>query len=339
MKEITKAAVTVFLLSGCVANDSLPPISENHIDSSIPTNYPEIRYPKLRVNQDSQMVTASNRLADALGVEFVEWAKEINPYDYYQVRNTTVRLDYENPQAAFLDLFDRSGLLPIYDEFTNTITIYPYSMDQRVNKPHIFTPKFTRSEIQKDEVERAYKETLAKEKKALEFNYYRGFSVRETLSAWAEYSGYSGVVYYFDSRPHRLFFESNLTKSDHSIASNNIEVMHVFIAEEQERQATDLKISITVDKATNKLVFHPFEQGEELKTYEVKKTTVKDNLRQVADSYGYDLVYKATDYRIQAGFTTVLTNYIKPSVKSLVSQYPLDVEAVESSKELIIRGK
>jgi hypothetical protein len=285
------------------------------------------------------MVTASNHLADALGVEFVEWTKELNPYDFHLVRNTTIKLTYDDPQKAFLALFDRSGLLPVYDEFHNTVTIYPYSMNQRINTPHIFTPKFTRSQIQKEEVQRQYKEDLAKNRKALEYNYYRGYSVRETLSAWTEHAGYNGAIYYFNTRPHKNFLASKLETNDSSIAASDIGVMTEFIRDELDRQNLSLPISITKDAPTNKLIFHPFSTKEKVTAYEVQTTTVKDNLRQMADHYGYRLIYKATDYRIDTGFTTVLTNYIKPSIEAFLTQYPLRVETVESSKELVIRGK
>ncbi|WP_122053599.1 hypothetical protein [Vibrio sp. Evd11] len=337
MKRIAPL-ISLIAITGC-ATQPLPPIGIDPIEEITVVDYPEITYPKLSVIQDSQMVTASNNLADAVGVEFVEWAKELNPYDYYAVRNMTIRLTYEDPQIAFLDLFDRSGLLPVYDDFTNTVNVYPYSLDQRIALPHIFTPKFKRSTLQKEKVKRSYKEGLAKNNKAVEYNFYKDYTVRETLSAWAEHSGYNGAIYFFNTRPHREFFASKLVKSDSSIGRNNVDVMKEFIGYEMDRQSLNIPISITKDKATNKIIFHPFDSSEQVRAFEVKTTTVKDNLRRVADQYDYELIYNATDYRIDAGFSTVLTNYIKPSVKAFLSQYPLSIEVVESSKQLVIRGK
>lgn len=336
MNRVT-VLISMALLAGCESTP-MPPIGIDPIEDKTINGYPDITYPKLSVLQDSQMVMASNNLADAIGVEFVEWSKDLNPYDHYAVRNMTIRLTYEDPQVAFLDLFDRSGLLPVFDKGTNTVNILPYSFNDRLNVPHIFTPKFKRSRQQKEAVYRTYQEDLAKQKKAVEYNYYKGYTVRETLSAWAEHSGYDGSIYFFKSRPHREFFNSLLVKNDSTIARNNIEVMKEFIADELDRQNVNIPISVTKDEATNKVIFHPFSKGEKVEAFEVHTTTVKDNLRRIADHFGYRLVYQATDYRIDTEFTTVLTNYIKPTVDAL-HQYPLSVDPVESSKELIIRGK
>lgn len=337
MKRVA-ALFTLVLLSGCTSTPE-PPIVIDPIEDTAVIGYPEITYPKLSVLQDSQMVMASNNLADAVGVEFVEWSKDLNPYDYYAVRNMTIRLTYDDPQVAFLDLFDRSGLLPVYDKSTNTVNIVPFSLNERMTLPHIFTPKFKRSRLQKEAVQREYKEGLAKSKRATEYNYYKDFTVRETLSAWTEHSGYNGAIYFFKSRPHREFFSSQLVKNDSSIGRTDIDVMKSFIEKEMDRQSINIPVSITKDRATNKLIFHPFDSTEKVTAFEVQKTTVKDNLRRMADKFGYELVFKATDYRIESEFTTVLTNYVKPTVQAFIHQYPLDVEVVESSKELIIRGK
>ncbi|MFL7013590.1 hypothetical protein [Enterovibrio norvegicus] len=330
------------LMSGCQSVNQHHAISNAvEIDEKTPTalDYPQVSFAKMSVAAGSQTLTAANKLADELGVEFVEWAKELNPYEYYQLRSKRIELDFEEPQKPFLDLFDRSGLLPYYDNITNTVSIYPYSLNERVSAPYIFTPKFARSEKQKKAIIDAYEDDLAKRKKVLEYHYYKGFSVKETINAWAQHANYSGVVWFLNDSAHQKFTSAALQKDDSNIGVTSMDVMNTFLKSEINRQGfDDLPLTLVLDKSKNLLIVHPFARTEVVKAFEIQPSSIKYNLQKISDFYGYDLDYRASDFAVTTGYTTVLTSFVENSVNTVVQQYPLTVEVIDSTKEIIVRG-
>lgn len=328
-------------LTGC---QNTPQAIDNTNTLEMPRAVPEREYPsivlaKMRVPAGVQTLTAANKLADQLGIEYVEWAPELNPYDYYQIRAKRVSLDTENPQKAFLDLFDRSGLLPYFDHSNNTVTVYPYSLEERVKTPHIFSPKFDRVDKQVASVIDEHEDDLVNQRRAKEYHYYAGFSIRETINAWAEHASYNGVIWYLQEDKHIKFAQHQLIQNDSSIGATPLDIMNRFLNEEARiKGRTKSPFTLVVDSATNKLVVHPFGRSEPVKVFDIEASSIRRNLKSIADFYGYELDYRTKDYAVKTPYTTVLTSFVESSVKIVAQQYPLDIEVVDSTKQIIVRG-
>lgn len=301
-------------------------------------SYPTIEYAQIRIAAGSQTLTAANKLADELGVEFVEWSRELNPYQFYQHRSKRIKLDFSDPQGAFLSLFDRSGLLPVYDQTINTVTIFPFSLDSQVNQPHIFTPQFDRSKRQREEIERANEQILVSQNRAIEYHYYKGFTVKETVDAWAKHASFKSVVWYFNEATYLTFLDDEIKKNDFTVGRSPLDVIGKFIESEKVRQNRDLLITATLEAQTNRLILHPFSPKEIVRTFDVRPTSTKHNLLNIAKFYGYELDYRAQDYQIPTGYITVLSQYTEKSIEEVIQQYPLELEVVDSAKKIIVRG-
>ncbi|MDF9399144.1 hypothetical protein [Vibrio sp. 1180_3] len=346
MKKLALLYLVGGILTGCatttstdskneeVANTNTPLIGE-----SIPMEFPTVEFAQLRVLAGSQTLTAANKLADELGIEFVEWTQELNPYEYQQLRSKRINLNFSDPQSAFLELFDRSGLLPIYDEKNNAVTIYPFSLNERLQQPHIFTPKFDRSEAQRKEIEKANDLELVKKQGALEYHYYKDFSVKDTIDAWANHANFDGVVWYFKDTAHENFLLQKIPKTDFVVGGTPMSVITKFINEELIRQNSHVTVTAVHEVTTNKLILHPFSKNEVVRSFDVEATTTRLNLARIASFYGYTLEYKAKDYQIFTPYTTVLTQYAKSSMETVIQQYPLDIEVIDSTKRIIVRGR
>ncbi len=344
----------ILLLSGAIigCQSTTPVEPENHTESNEGNGshfimdkteqerspYPTIEYAQIRISAGSQTLTAANKLADELGVEFVEWSRELNPYQFYQHRSKRIKLDFADPQGAFLSLFDRSGLLPVYDQTINTVTIYPFSLDSQVNQPHIFTPQFDRSKKQREEIERANEQRLVRQKRAIEYHYYKGFTVKETVDAWAKHASFKSVVWYFNEPTYLSFLDNEIKKNDFTVGRSPLDVISKFVESEKVRQNRDLMITATLEAQTNRLILHPFSSKEIVRSFEVRPTSTKHNLMNIAKFYGYDLDYRAQDYQIPTGYITVLSQYTEKSIEEVIQQYPLELEVVESAKKIIVRG-
>lgn len=313
-------------------------VNANPDSDKVDGNFPSIEFAKINVVAGTQTLTAANKLADELGVEFVEWTNELNPYEFYQLRSRRVRLNFEDPQAAFLELFDRSGLLPVYEKSQNTVTVYPYSMTQRLTTPHIFTPKFDRSERQQEQFKAEHEAELVKAKKLIEYNYYKDFTVQETVNAWAKHANYAGVVWFLDSATYGNFLSEKLKKSDFNVGPTPISVMNNFIDDEKVRQSrTNLPLSLVYEASTKKLIIHSMAQNEIVKSFDVKPTSLKENITEIGKFYGYTVTYDAPNYQIQTPYSTVLSRFIKRSVDAVAQQYPVVIEVIESSKNIIVK--
>lgn len=340
MKSNLSAIALTLVITGCqsapeVLIDATPPEIND-----VAREYPQVTFAKLSVPAGAQTLTAANKLADELGVEFVEWATELNPYEYHQLRSKRVNLNFEEPQKAFLELFDRSGLLAHFDEATNAVTIYPFSMESRVAAPHIFTPKFERSAKQTAQIIEAHEDKLVSQRKVIEYHYYEGYTVQETINAWAKQANYSGVVWYLNDQPDIEFTQAVLPKTDSNIGQSSLVVMNNFLTDEAERQSmASQPLTLVVDASKNLLIVHPFARTEIVRAFEIEPSSVKYNLQNIAQFYGYDLDYRAQDYGIPTSYITVLSSFVEKSVKTVVQQYPLDIEVVDSTKKIIVRGK
>ena len=307
-------------------------------NSRVLTEFPSIEYAKLDVLAGSQTLTAANKLADELGIEFVEWTKELNPYEFYQLRSRRIRLNFDDPQSAFLELFDRSGLLPVYDKSLNTVTVYPFSMAQRMSTPHIFTPKFDRSERQQEQFQKEYEQELVKQKKLLEYHYYKNFTPQQTINAWADHANFNGVIWFLDTDTYQDFLTEPLKKSDYNVGATILDVMNTFLTQEKERQAKEsLPLTLVYEPSSKYLIVHPYAQNEVVRTMEIKPTSLKDNIERIGKFYGFHVSYEAPNYQIQTGYTTVLTRFIKNSIDVVAQQYPVTIEVIESSKNIIVK--
>ncbi len=339
---MTRRILSIAVATLLTACQSTAPIQEEVSETSPvqeEQEYPQVEFAKLNVVQGSQTLTAANKLADELGIEFVEWAKELNPYDYYQLRSKRITLDFDNPQSAYLELFDRSGLLPIYQASTNTVTIYPFSLNERVSAPHIFTPQFARSQAQQKQLQKQYETDLARNNKVLEYHYYQGFTVKDTIDAWAEHANLNGVIWFLDDPVYSRFLNAKLQKSDFNVGSTPMEVMTKFIEDEKRRQSqSGLNVSLVVEQSSNKLIVHPYSRKEIVKSFEIQPGSVRHNLSRIADFYDYTLKYRGANFEVPTGYTTVLTSFVRNSVQAVVNQYPISIEVVDSTKEIIARG-
>ncbi|MGR5296801.1 hypothetical protein ACPV5U_24305 [Vibrio mediterranei] len=300
--------------------------------------YPTIEYSQIRIASGSQTLTAANKLADELGVEFVEWARDLNPYQYYQHRSKRINLNFADPQGAFLSLFDRSGLLPVYDQSINTVTVFPFSLDSQVNQPHIFTPQFDRSKKQREEIERDNSQNLAGKNRAIEYHYYKGFTVKQTVDAWAKHANFKSVVWYFNEPTYLSFLDNEIQKNDFTVGRSPLDVISKFLESEKKRQNRDLLITATLETQSNRLILHPFSSSEIVRSFEVRPTSTKHNLVNIAKFYGYDLDYRAKDYQIPTGYITILSQYTEKSIEEVIQQYPLKIEVVDSVRKIIVRG-
>lgn len=336
-KALAHLLLPLTLLMGCQNAPKQEPQTE--VINPIP-QYPTIAFTKMKVVSGSQTITAANRLADELGVEFVEWSKGLNPYEYYQLRSKRINLTYDDPQAAFLELFDRSGLLAHYEKNNNAVVIYPYSLDIRLNTPHIFTPKFERSEKQEKQIVEAYEDDLVGKRKAIEYHYYTGYTIKDTFDAWANYANYKGVIWYIQDNDQVDFLYSKLKKDDSVIGSSPFNVLTTFIKGEMDRSAESIPaISISLDQQRKLLIVHPYHESELVRAFDIEPSSVKYNMKRIADFYGYSLDYRAQDYEVLTGYTTVLSTYTEESINNFLQQYPLQIEIIDSTKKIIVRGK
>lgn len=342
--KYTTAALVMIILAGCQSRPQHVDIIISDEQFDIPKTdyireYPQVIYPRMSVPVGSQTLTAANRLADELGVEFVEWSQDLNPYEYHQLRSKRIKLNYSDPQASFLELFDRSGLLAHYNSELNAVTIHPFSMEERVNTPHIFTPKFERSERQSIEAISRYQSDLARRNQAIEYHYYSGFTVKETINAWAEAASLKGVVWFLNSDQQINFVDAALEKNDSTIAATPLSVMTAFINEEMTRQNRQISLSLVIDQERDLLIVHPYSINEPVKAFDIETGSIRHNLRNIADFYGYTLDYRAIDYAVSIPYTTVLTSYAEPSINTVISQYPIEIEVIDSTKRIIVRNK
>ncbi|WP_199438328.1 hypothetical protein [Vibrio owensii] len=332
------------LLTGCVVS---PPDVSKGDEVKLPSEYVNLlevlEYPAvasdfIKIRAGSQTLLTANTLADSLGVEFVEWNYALNPYDYTHKRNVLVDLHYKDPQRSFLKLFQGSGLLPYYDEKLNTVHIHPYSMGaKKVNQPTIFTPLFEQAQKHVEASIQSEKERLSKGW----FKYfgYEGYTVKSTVNAWAQHAGYSSVIWFIQKPFQQQFLNSELVKDDFYVGAQPFDAIESFIDSEIERQKKGFELSVNYEADTNRLIIHPYRDDEQIKSFEIEATSVESNLERLAEFYGYDLEYLATDYRVPTPYITVLGDYLSTSLSVVLDGYPLKVEMIESTKIIKVRDK
>lgn len=338
---------TLLLLAGCA--NRAERLSPQQLQSSdglwlkknvLGPAYPDVEYTTLMVPRGSQTITAANKLADELGIEFVEWDNRLNPYAYKQQRSENIRLNFDDPQSSFLQLFERSGLLPLYKSDINTITIYPFSAKELIDKPTIFTPMFTRSAIQRDRIQTERTKQIAAEEHWHQYYYYRGFTIKDTIDAWAKHAGYSSVVWYVNDPRTTQFLFNKVDKEDSCIGKQPIDVIRKFITDQKNIHLdNDIVLSAVVEPKTNRLLMIPYAENEAVQSFNVEATNVKSNLKRAAQTYGYTILYNATNYDVPIPYVTVLSRFVHTSISDLIQQYPLDIEVIDSSKIIKITNR
>lgn len=336
-------AIAITSITGCASNKEIP-LTENQknlwvdtVSSQVALDYPTVEKEQLEVVSGTQSITVANALADRLGVEYIEWSPNLNPYTYKQTRNQLITLDYMNPQRSFLELFANSGLLPLYDNVDRTITIHPYSLQNSddLNQPFVFTPMFDRSIEERKEVLAMQKERLSKT--WLKYHYYKNYTIQETVNAWANQSSIGSVVWYLQDKQEVSFVTSKLAKDDYEIGQKPIEVINKFLKTELKRQNENLRVSAYLEKGTNRLVIHPLISSENIMTFDVEASDVRSNLTRIAKVYGYELEWQATNYKVRTPYVTVLTDFVERSIERTIQQYPLSIEVIESTKVIKIK--
>ncbi|ANO35337.1 hypothetical protein A6E01_19175 (plasmid) [Vibrio breoganii] len=349
MRITLMAGVVALMLSGCSTTalydfESFPVFkgeasSEEHADVPLAVNlYPQVEKEFFEVSSGALTVLAANMLADKLGVEFVEWHHSLNPYEFTQRRHQVFDLEYENPQAGFLALFDRSGLLPFYDSKTNTVFVHPYSMQlSNVNQSTVFTPLFDQARAGRKDVEDARKARLAAS--WLKYNYYEGYTLHQTISAWSKHAGYSSLVWYLPREKYADLLDYQFAESDYEVGRNSLHAIQNLIRTSLQETESDLLVSAHHEEDTNRLIIHPYHSTERLVTFEVEPTSVKSNLLRMADFYGYTLEYLATDYAVTVPYVTVLSRFMGESVGVVAEGYPVSIQTIESSKVIRVRNK
>lgn len=342
MKRIILSVLAV-MLAGCTSSKQIQPNAAQLTPTVVNTKqlsanpYPVVEKEQLEVQSGTQTITVANALADRLGVEYIEWSPSLNPYSYKQTRNQLITLDYRNPQNSFLELFSNSGLLALYDNIDRTVTIHPYSLQDSdsINKPFVFTPMFDRSIEERKQVLAMQKERLSKQ--WLKYHYYRGYTIQETVNAWAANASIKSVVWFLQSDAEVAFVQSTLPKDDYEIGKLPIDVIQKFLRSQLERQNSSLRITATLEKGTGRLVIHPLIKTESLKTFDMRSTSVKENMNRIAKIYDYKLDWKAVDYKVPTPYVTVLTSFVQRSISQAFQQYPYEIEVVDSTKIIKVR--
>lgn len=331
------------VLTGCVIAPNVAMEEDKNLPSEYVNLLEALEYPSvatdfMKIRSGSQILLTANTLADRLGVEFVEWNYALNPYEYGHQRNVLVDLHYQDPQRSFLKLFQGTGLLPYYDEKQNTVHIHPYAIGAKnVNQPTIFTPLFEQAQKHVEQSRQSEKERLAKDW----FKYfgYQGYTLKNTVNAWAQHAGYSSVVWFVQKPHQQQFLNSKLVKDDFYVGAKPFNVISNFIDSELERQKKGFDLSVNFEPDTNRLIIHPYRKDEQIKSFEIEATSVESNLERIADFYGYDLEYLATDYRVPTPYITVMGDYLSTAMGVVLDGYPLKVETIESTKIIKVRDK
>jgi hypothetical protein len=290
---------------------------------------------QLQITKGANTITAANALANEFGVRFVEWDEHLNPYSYRQPRNQLVSLNTNDPQAAFLQLFDNTNLLAVYDDVKNTVTIRPFGMSNagQGQADFVFTPMFEYAELEKET-------SLLKNAmvgKVYEYHYYKGFNVRETVNAWAKKAGANGIIWRLQTPSEVEFTKARFEKDGIELSAEPIENIGKLVVKQQQNMGSYLGIKVMYEKESKLVIVHSMEDDSNIRSFDVQKTTLKSNLQRLAQSYGYSIEYSANDYYIKTPYITAVNDYIKRSVQHVAQQYPLSVEVIESTKIIQIR--
>ena len=321
--------------SSLKVDNALPNSEEKYNHTINKAEYPKISFEQLRITKGTNTLTAANYLADEFGINYVEWDSSLNPYSFSQPRNQLLDINRENPQLSFLQLFDKSGLLALYKAEENTVYIHPFSMSlsDQGSGSFVFSPMFKEA-IDEENLSHYKNKNITK---VIKFNYYDGYSIRETISAWAKESNIASVIWLLQNDEHVDFVDEMVETDGSVIDVTPVNIMTKFIESKRKEDAPALTINLYHETATNRIVIHPFDSSQPLITFKVNRTTVKENLLSMAKLYGYDLQYDARDYIIKTPYITALTNYIPRSVNHLIQQYPLESEIIESTKIIKIK--
>ncbi|MGR5347511.1 hypothetical protein [Vibrio mediterranei] len=341
----TGLLLSVLAISGCsiMTERSFHVVKEPVTPSEYVNLHADLQYPMvatdfMEIKSGSQMLLTANSLADKLGVEFVEWHYSLNPYEFSHLRNLLVDINYWDPQASFLALFSRTGLLPFYDAKQNTVFVHPHSMGESlVNQATVFTPLFEQAQQEVEIARQREKERLAKDWH--KYFYYEGYSIKSTVNAWAKHAGMSSVVWFVQDLHQKRFLDSKLTKNDFQVGLLPEDAIESLVQSELTRQKKPFLLSVTREHATNRLIIHPYLPTENVVSFDIEPTSVRANLSRMAEQYGYELEYLATDYRVPTPYVTVIGDYLEKAFKVVIDGYPLDLEVIESTKILKVRDQ
>ncbi|ODM56861.1 hypothetical protein BC455_18550 [Vibrio harveyi] len=289
-----------------------------------------------KVPKDNQIQLVASDLAVELGVAGIEWNENLKPWDYRTLRTRSIYIPEKDPQAAYLELFKDTGLLPFYREDMNRIFVEPYST--RIKVTTKFEPAFDRASQSAMEIG----EKKLNQDKAngviKDFPIYKGESVQDTLNAWAYDAGYSNIVWYIKqdaqikalNRKHRAT-SSLLERSPILAIKALLENVNTHVL------GTDIQYRLFPQE--NTIAFHSYSKDEPLFTFDVEGTDTKRNLQRLADQYGVELVYEAPIYRIKEGYRTIISSRLMDSVKHISTGYPLTFNYKSSVNTLYVGPK
>ncbi|MGR5448586.1 hypothetical protein ACP3V3_02135 [Vibrio sp. PNB22_3_1] len=348
MKKIVLLAASL-AVAGCVTlqgsdvefgPDILVPVDYVNLLDDVTVTYPAVATDFLRIHSGSQVLLTANTLADKLGVEFVEWNYALNPYEFSHQRNLLVDLHYKDPQRSFIKLFRGTGLLPYYDSDLNTVHVYPYELGTRIaNVPTIFTPMFEHAQRRVVESMQSEREREAQLGDWFKYFSYDGYSIRETVNAWAHHAGMSSVVWFIRDPQRRSFIDADLVMDDFYVGATPLDAMKELVSSELIRRQRNFDLTLTFEPENNRLIVHPYRPEETIQSFEILPTSVRHNLIRLADYYGYELEYLATDYRVLTGYVSVVGDYLGTAIDAVSDGYPIHVEVVESTKQIKVRDK
>jgi hypothetical protein len=305
------------------------------VEADVETDRPTTEFVQLQITKGANTITAANALANELGVRFVEWDEHLNPYSYRQPRNQLVSLNVNDPQTAFLQLFDNTNLLAVYDDSENTVMIRPFGMTNagQGQADFVFTPMFEFAELEKETSLRKN----AMVGKVYEYHYYKDYGVRETINAWAKKAGANGIIWRLQTPSEVEFSKARFEKDGIELSADPIENIGKLIVKQQQSTGSNLGIKALYEKQSRLLIIHSLEDDSNIRSFNVEQTSLKANLSRLARSYGYTVEYDAQDYRIKTPYITVVNDYIKRSVQHVAQQYPVNIEVIESTKIIQIR--
>ncbi|MCY9872988.1 lipoprotein [Vibrio barjaei] len=344
-KPLILGLVAAAVLSGCsshryeqVASAKSDLVLNTNLLKEI--NYPDVKKRVFAVKEGASLLSVSNVLAHKLGVDYVEWSAQVNPYRYQYKTDRLITLDHRNPQMSFLEAFEGIGLLPYYDEARQRVTVHPYSANQAlVNQPHVFTPRFEEIKGQVAAAEHSKKVREQKLNDWAKYDYYKGYTVKETVEAWAKHSGYNSVVWFLEGPQHYNFLHQILPSNNFHIGLDGEAIIQSFLESELERFGQSIMVNAFYEKETGRLVVHPFEADAEVETFDVHATSAKANLERLGPKIGYDVEFLAQDYVVGTPYITVVSDYHEQTVESIMSGFPLNFELVEASKVIRVRDK
>jgi len=330
MKKIILPVSMLMLttLSGCVTTSN----TESNINSKVITNVPteDVNYHELKhykVAKDTQVQLVASDLAIEMGVDGVEWNKQLHPWSYKTLRTRTIAVSQLDKQQAYISLFSDTGLLPRYDEQKNRIFVEPYKTKLKLT--YNFEPTINIAKIEANKIgEEEQLEKLASGENK-EYYLYGNETLQDSLNGWAQEAGYQSIIWYIKDQKQKDII-TKLNKANEIVIERSPAYAIQAVLEKVNNSKVAPSINMRVDTETGSLVFHGLNENEPFKVFTVKASGTKEVMEDLASSYDATLHYNAANYLINEEYKTIINSRIQLTLNEIFHDYPLNIEYDET---------